>query len=65
MPFFSKMLVYCPICRGEMDGMRGYGREANCCGKECYKEWEWRKTLGILGKEYYKRPEKDESNGGE
>jgi hypothetical protein len=52
---FSVMKVYCPICRGDMDGMLGYGREAKCCDKECYEEWEWRKTLAILGKAYYPR----------
>lgn len=50
---FSYMKVYCPICRNEMDGMKGYGRNASCCGKICYEEWEWREVLAILGKEYY------------
>lgn len=49
---FSKMLVYCPICKQQMDGMLSYGREAHCCGKDCYEEWEWRRTLAILGKDY-------------
>lgn len=57
---FSRMEVYCPICRQPMDGMRGHGREANCCGKECYLEWEWRKTLAIMGEPYKPQPEKQE-----
>lgn len=50
---FSYMKVRCPICCKELDGMRGRGRDnINCCGKECYQEWEWRKTLAIMGEEY-------------
>jgi hypothetical protein len=49
---FSYMKVHCPICKAEMDGMKGYGREARCCGKECYEEWEWRKTLAIMNRPY-------------
>lgn len=49
---FSYMKVFCPICCSEMDGMQGYGREARCCSKQCHDEWEWRKILAILGKEY-------------
>ena len=50
---FSKMKVHCPICCVEMDGMKGYGREAKCCGRECYLEWQWREALAIMGKEYH------------
>lgn len=57
---FSRMAVFCPICRIEMDGMRGYGRTANCCDKECYDEWEWRKTLAILGKQYAPRENREQ-----
>lgn len=52
---FGYMKVRCPICGGEMDGMKGYGREARCCDKECYEEWEWRRTLAILNKPYTPR----------
>ena len=55
---FSYMKVYCPICKSEMDGMRHYGRDSHCCGKDCHEEWEWRNTLAILGKEYYPDPKK-------
>jgi hypothetical protein len=53
MSLFGYFKVYCPICRIEMDGMKSYGRDAHCCGKECFEEWEWRHTLAILNKEYY------------
>jgi len=53
---FSRMEVHCPICRCEMDGMKGYGRKANCCGRECYQEWEWRRTLAIMGQPYETDP---------
>lgn len=58
---YSYMKVYCPICRCEFDGMKGYGRNANCCGMECYSEWEWRKTLAILDKPYKLRPSEAEA----
>ena len=53
---FSHMKVHCPICKAEIDGMKAYGREALCCDKECYEEWEWRRTLAIMGKPYKPRP---------
>lgn len=30
---------------------------AQFCGNGCYEEFEWRKTLSILGKEYYLKGE--------
>jgi len=59
MSVFSFMKVYCPICRSVMDGMRGYGREARCCDRDCYREWEWRRTLAIMGKPYTPQPKDD------
>jgi hypothetical protein len=56
MGVFAYMKVYCPICRLEMDGMKSYGRESHCCSMECNQEWEWRKTLAILHREYYPNP---------
>jgi len=53
---FSFMKTCCPICMAEMEWMRGYGRDARCCGKECYREFEWRRTLAIMGKSYYPQP---------
>ena len=52
---FGYMKVHCPICKGEMDGMHGYGRNADCCGRECYEEWEWRRNLAIMETPYYPR----------
>jgi hypothetical protein len=56
MAHFSYMKVLCPICGSEMDGMQPYGRQAHCCGRECYQEWEWRQTLAIMGKPYEPDP---------
>ena len=52
---FGYQKVHCPICKGEMDGMKGYGRESHCCDKECHDEWEWRRTLAIMKKPYTPR----------
>lgn len=51
--------VFCSICRTEMNWMTRYGREGTCCDKECHDEFEWRRTLAILGKPYYRDPRKD------
>jgi hypothetical protein len=58
MSAFGYMRVFCPICKGEMDGLAGYGREAKCCSRDCYHEWEWRRTLAIMKQPYRERPEK-------
>ena len=59
----GKCRLYCPVCRSEMDWHKGYGREIRCCGKECHDEAEWRRTLSIMGKEYYPDPRKDVTSG--
>ena len=51
---FSYMKIHCAICCAEIDGMRCYS--GNCCDKECYQEYDWRKTLAIINKPYYPRP---------
>jgi hypothetical protein len=52
---YSYMKVHCPICKGEFDGMKCYGREARCCDRECYDEWQWRYALSVTGKPYTPR----------
>lgn len=49
---FSYLKVLCPICGNNMDWLKGYGREARCCSKMCHDEFEWRRTLAIMGKQY-------------
>ncbi len=55
---FSRCETKCPICGGLMDWMKRYGRECGCCGSECYREFEWRRTLAVIGKDYYPDPRK-------
>ena len=57
---FSYMKTYCSICRGDMDGMKRYGKEAHCCSKECFDEWKWRETLAIMGRQYKPKPKEEE-----
>ena len=57
---FSYMKVHCPICRSEFDGIRSYGSQSHCCGKDCYDEWQWRRTLAIMGKPYEPQPVSDQ-----
>lgn len=48
--------VSCPICQGEVDILRGYGA-GNCCDRECHDEWDWRRTLAIMGEPYRSKSE--------
>jgi len=40
-----------------MNGMKRYGRNGCCCDEECYREWNWREALSIVGKQYYPDPQ--------
>jgi hypothetical protein len=55
----TPMEVRCPICGQSYDWHHGYGQLINCCGRECFKEAEWRYTLSILGKEYRPQEQKE------
>jgi len=51
---FSKQRVFCNICGDEVEtDFRNY--DGRVCSLDCYKELEWRKTLSIMGKEYYRK----------
>lgn len=55
MPFtFCK--IHCAICAAEIDYHGRYGRDVPTCGIRCYDEFEWRRTLSILGKPYHPDP---------
>ncbi len=58
MALWSRLSAHCPICKSEYDWMRGYGARdmIRCCCKVCYKEFEWRYTLAVMGKEYHQQP---------
>jgi len=59
---FALQKLICQICGKEFEtdfnSRGGYGREKNTCGKICYQEFDWRRTLAILGKPYYPDPTK-------
>lgn len=55
---YSKQKGYCRICGIEMLWTPNTPWIKNVvCGKECNREFHWRETLSILGKEYYPDPE--------
>lgn len=56
MSVFSVCDVKCCVCGRAMDWMRRYGREGCSCSRACHQEFEWRRTLAILGKAYYPDP---------
>ncbi len=52
MSLFSKQKVFCMACGKEHETtFFVYGGEV--CSDKCSKEIQWRKTLSILGKEYF------------
>jgi len=55
----TPLLIRCCICavHAPFDWHKRYGMDAACCCKECYEEFDWRRTLSILGKDYYPKPE--------
>jgi hypothetical protein len=57
MPMLSRCDVLCCICKTPLDWHKRYGREGCCCSRECHDEFEWRRTLAIMGKEY--RPKEE------
>lgn len=48
--------VKCIICGVRIDWHRSYGRDAACCSKDCYDEFDWRRVLSNLNKPYYPDP---------
>ena len=56
---YSKQRWFCNICGkeqfSELHGNRYTG--AMLCSPKCNKEFHWRRSLSILGKEYHPNPE--------
>ncbi|KKM88913.1 hypothetical protein LCGC14_1253970 [marine sediment metagenome] len=52
MSLFSKQELYCQIC-GILFETDFMSYDGIVCGKECGQERHWRRTLSILGKDYY------------
>jgi hypothetical protein len=56
---FSPQKWFCTVCGKEqfsqLTGNKFVG--AVTCSPACYREFKWRETLAILGKEYYPDPE--------
>ena len=48
----TPMEVRCCVCTQPMDWNKRYGREACCCSRECYGEFQWRRSLSICGEAY-------------
>lgn len=55
----SLMDVYCNSCgiNFSTDFQRFGGK---VCSIECFNEFQWRKTLSMMGKSYYNDPRKEE-----
>ena len=55
---FSKQKVFCNGCGKEFETTFGsYG--GHVCSRKCYDDMEWKRTLSILGKEYYPKTRKE------
>lgn len=55
---FTHCQIRCAICGTEIDYHHAYGREVACCGKTCHDEFQWRRTLSIMGKPYRPDPKR-------
>jgi hypothetical protein len=62
---FSIQKLFCQICRVEFEtdfNLRGgYGANKSCCNKKCFREWQWRRALAIIGKDYYPDPNPEDN----
>lgn len=58
MSLFSKQKWFCNICGKEQFSVLPSNKYvgAMTCSTECVREFRWRETLSILGKEYYPKP---------
>ena len=57
---FSKQHWFCNICGQEQCSpiKSNTYLGAMICSSECSEEFEWRRVLSIMGKDYYPKPEK-------
>jgi hypothetical protein len=61
MSLWSKQQFFCNACGKEFyeEYVRVFGVEFKVCSVICMVEMEWRKTLSVMGKEYYPYLKKD------
>jgi hypothetical protein len=51
---FETYELFCNVCKVRIHATPGTGYESQgVCGKQCWDERDWRRTLAILGKKYY------------
>jgi hypothetical protein len=54
MSLFKSQKLICCICGKDfLSDFRTYG--GSCCSSSCKEEYEWRKTLYIMGEDYHKK----------
>jgi hypothetical protein len=54
---------FCQACGREMNApLTGRWHNRTCSGR-CFYEFEWRRTLSIMGKEYYPDPREYDADG--
>ena len=61
---YSKQKLYCNLCGKEMFvAIAQIGNfDGRFCSIECLREFKWRETLSIMGKDYYPDPRIFEDN---
>jgi hypothetical protein len=57
--FYSKQKTFCNICGKEMfvEIASSGSFNGRFCSIECCREFKWRETLSIMGKEYSPKPD--------
>tara|TARA_Y100000310_G_C20546794_1_gene745988 strand:+ start:93 stop:290 length:198 start_codon:yes stop_codon:yes gene_type:complete len=61
MSIFSKQPSFCKTCGKRLDvNLCQWPGSSNVCSKECLAEYNWRRSLSIMGKEYKEKDGKKE-----
>lgn len=57
MSLFSEQIFYCRACGKAMLITVQAPYSYQVCDAKCWKEFEWRRVLSIMGKKYYPQPQ--------
>lgn len=58
----SEPRFFCQICGNPFKPARNFAFGGKVCSRDCHDEYQWVKTLMIMGNKYYIDPRKENSN---
>lgn len=59
---YSKQKFFCMACGVELQIEIGKLYGGKTCGRACFREFQWRETLSIMGKEYKPDPDPERTS---